>query len=240
MSKKTVLITGCSSGFGKLAANTFQEQGWNVVATMRSPEKETELTDSDVMKVTRLDVSDQASIDAAIALALESFGTIDVLVNNAGFGSNSMFEQTPESSVRAMYDTNVFGLMNVTRSVLPIMREAGSGVIVNVTSMAGLMGLPGNTVYASSKFAVEGLTEGMDLEYRGLGIRVKSVAPGAFLTTAFVDNIESRVGDGDPQLAAHSEALRGAYTRRQTARALRHAYTRRQSARPTTRRRQNL
>ena len=208
MSASTVLITGCSSGFGKLTAKTFQNNGWNVVATMRSPEKETELTDSETLRVTRLDVTDTASVDEAVSQTLDAFGSIDALVNNAGFGSNSMFEQMPDASVRAMYETNVFGVMNTMRAVLPHMRKAGSGRIINVTSAAGLMGLPGNSVYSSSKFAVEGLTEGMDLECRGLGVRVKTVAPGAFSTTAFVDNIESLVGEGDDQLTNHSQKLR--------------------------------
>lgn len=208
MPQLTVLITGCSTGFGKLAAQTFQEKGWNVVATMRTPEKETDLVTSDTMQVTRLDVTDQASIDAAIGLGIDTFGKIDVLVNNAGYGCNSVFEQMPDERVRSMYDTNVFGLMNTSRAILPHMRANGFGRVINVTSMAGLMGLPGNTIYSSTKYAVEGLTEGMDLEYRNLGIRVKSIAPGAFSTTAFMENIESNVSDGDAQITAYSKHLR--------------------------------
>ena len=204
----TVLITGCSTGFGKLAAQTFEAKGWNVIATMRSPNKETELKTSDSMLVTRLDVTDQASIKFAINEGLAAFGSIQVVVNNAGFGSNSMFEQSPDSSIRTMYETNVFGVMNVMREALPHLRAQGSGRVINVTSMGGLIGLPGNGVYASTKFALEGLTESLAMEYRDLGIQFKTVAPGAFATTAFMDNIESRVSDGDDQLRAHSEKLR--------------------------------
>lgn len=205
---QTVLITGCSTGFGKLAAKTFAGEGWNVVATMRSPDKETELKTSDKMLVTRLDVSDQASIKTAIGKGLAKFGGLDVVVNNAGYGSNAMFEQSPDASIRAMYETNVFGVMNVMREALPHLRRQGSGRVINVTSMAGLLGLPGNSVYSSSKYAVEGLTEALAMEYRDLGVLFKTIAPGAFSTTAFMDNIESRVSDGDEQLRAHSEKLR--------------------------------
>ena len=208
MSAQTVLITGCSTGFGKLAAKMFQEKGWNVVATMRSPEKETELKDSDTMRVVRLDVTDPNSVSEAVNLSLNTFGRIDVLVNNAGYGCRALFEQMPEERIRAMYDVNVFGLMNASRAVLPHMRKAGSGRIINITSMAGLIGLPGNAVYSSSKYAVEGLTEGMDLENRELGVRVKTIAPGAFATTAFMDNVEDFINDGDAQLVSHSQKLR--------------------------------
>lgn len=208
MTNPTVLITGCSSGFGKLAAHTFRANGWNVVATMRSPEKETELTGLEGVLVARLDVKDQGSIDAAFEQGTAAFGPIDAVVNNAGYGSNALFEQSPDASVRDIYETNVFGLMNVMRRALPDMRKRGSGCIVNVTSMGGLMGLLGNSVYSSSKFAAEGLTEALALEYKPLGIRVVSVAPGAYLTTAFGSNTDNYVESGDPQLVEHSRKLR--------------------------------
>ncbi|MCE2559822.1 MAG: SDR family oxidoreductase [Acidobacteria bacterium] len=208
MTNRTVLITGCSSGFGKLAVNTFRAGGWNVVATMRSPEKEAELTGLEGVLVTRLDVKDSQSIDAAFEQGAAAFGSIDAVVNNAGYGSNALFEQSPDASVRDIYETNVFGLMNVMRRALPDMRERGSGRIVNVTSMAGLMGLLGNSVYSSSKFAVEGLTEALALEYKPLGVRIVSVAPGAYLTTAFGANTDNYIESGDPQLVEHSQNVR--------------------------------
>ena len=208
MTNRTVLITGCSSGFGKLAVNTFRADGWNVVATMRSPEKEAELTGLEGVLVTRLDVKDSQSIDAAFEQGAAAFGSIDAVVNNAGYGSNALFEQSPDASVRDIYETNVFGLMNVMRRALPDMRERGSGRIVNVTSMAGLMGLLGNSVYSSSKFAVEGLTEALALEYKPLGVRIVSVAPGAYLTTAFGANTDNYIESGDPQLVEHSQNVR--------------------------------
>eukprot|EP00439_Symbiodinium_sp_Y106_P089740 s1_g2276.t1 len=175
---------------------------------MRSPDKGKDLEQLERVIVEPLDVTDVTSVKAAVTQCVDKFGGIDVLVNNAGYGSNALFEQSPDESIRAMYDTNVFGVMNTMKAVLPHMRKQGSGCIINVTSMAGLLGLPGNGVYASSKFAVEGLSESLALEYRPLGIRVMTVAPGAFRTTAFMDNIENHVDDGDAQLKEHSKRLR--------------------------------
>lgn len=205
---KTVLITGCSSGFGKLAAQLFESKGWNVVATMRSPEKEADLVEKDTMLVAKLDVTDPVSIDSAVATAIDRFGAIDALVNNAGFGSNSMFEQSSMDSIRSLYETNVFGLMMVTQATLPHMRKASSGRVINVTSMAGLMGLIGNSAYSSSKYAVEGLTEALAVEYSPLGIGFHTIAPGAYGTTAFNANVDVRIGQGDEQLRTLSEKLR--------------------------------
>jgi NAD(P)-dependent dehydrogenase (short-subunit alcohol dehydrogenase family) len=207
MSRQTVLITGCSSGFGKLAAHTVHERGWNVVATMRSPERETELTELDDVLVLRLDVIDQASIDAALAAAEERFGGIDALVNNAGYGGRGLFEQATAETIEGMYATNVFGLMNVTRAVLPQMRARGEGVVVNVTSVGGFVGVPLNSIYISTKHAVEGLTESMALEYAPLNIRIRSVAPGAY-PTRFGDNVENDLDEGDDELTAHGKRLR--------------------------------
>ena len=209
MTKKTVLITGCSSGFGKLAVKKFLANGWNVVATMRSPEKETELKTADGLYVTRLDVTDKSSIKKAVTDALEKFGTIDVLVNNAGYGGHSLFEQMTDEAIRAMYETNVFGVMNVTREVLPQMRKQGAGAIINVSSMAGMMGAPTISVYASSKFAVQGLTEAMALEYKPLNIAVKAVLPGAYPTTRFNANTDDDLHTGDDELISHAQKLHG-------------------------------
>ncbi len=207
MDKKTALITGCSSGFGKLAARTFHDKGWNVIATMRSPERETELTELDDVLVTRLDVTDTESIDRAVAEGVSRFGRIDVLVNNAGYGGNALFEQMSDEAIRRMYDTNVFGVMNVARAVLPLMRSRGEGRVINVTSMAGVLGFPTASVYASSKHAVEGLTEALALEYQPLNILVRSVMPGAYPTTRFDANVDDELGVGDEQLTAHATAL---------------------------------
>ena len=208
MEKKTALITGCSSGFGKLAAKTFNKNGWNVIATMRSPENETELTELDPVLVTRLDVTDPKSVRQAVEAGLSRFGAIHVLVNNAGFGGHALFEQFPDEVVRAMYDTNVFGLMNVTREVLPLMRRQNGGCIINVTSVAGLVGGPTYSVYASTKFAVEGLTEAIALEYGPLNILAKTVAPGAYETRFSVNASEQHLDQGGEELAAYARRLR--------------------------------
>jgi len=209
MDMKTVLITGCSSGFGKLTAQTFHANGWNVIATMRSPETETELTQLDDVLVTRLDVTEPESARQAVDEGLSRFGAIHVLVNNAGFGGHALFEQFPDETVRAMYDTNVFGLMNVTRAVLPHMRERGEGCVINVTSISGLLGTPTSSIYSSTKFAVEGLTEALALEYGPLNIRFKTVAPGAYPTTRFRENTDSPIDAGGERLSAYAGDLRG-------------------------------
>lgn len=204
---KTVLITGCSTGFGKLTAKTFWDRGWNVVATMRTPEKETELTQLEGLLVTRLDVMDVESIRKAIDASMKHFGSIDVLVNNAGYGGHALFEQMSDDAIRRMYDTNVFGVMNVSRAVLPAMRLQKEGTIINVTSMTGMMGAPTISVYASSKFAVEGLSEAMALEYQPLNISVKTVAPGAYPTTRFNANTDDDLNAGGEELASHAKSL---------------------------------
>ena len=208
---RTVLITGCSSGFGRLTARTFQDTGWNVVATMRAPERVPELANDDRMLVLKLDVTDPASISAAFAAARARFGRIDAVVNNAGYGGDGLFEQASDADIRAMFETNVFGPMNVMREALPEMRAAGNGAIVNVTSMAGHLGLPGHAVYAASKHAMIGLTESMALEYKPLGVRIHSVAPGAYPTTAFGVNTDD-LEVGDAQLIDFSKRLRAQMT----------------------------
>ncbi len=209
MSQKTVLITGCSTGIGKLAAKTFHEKGWNVVATMRTPEKETELTELDGVLVTRLDVTDRESIQRAVDEALGRFGAIHAVVNNAARGGHALLEQSTDEMTRAMYDTNVFGTMNVCRAVLPHMRRQGEGTIINVTSMAGLLGLPLETSYCGTKHAVEGMTEALAYELKPLGLRARTVAPGAYLRTEFTNNADDEdFGAGGEELVAYAKGLR--------------------------------
>lgn len=207
MSKNTVLITGCSSGFGKLAAIKFQQEGWNVVATMRSPGKEQELNRLENVMVTKLDVTDTRSVREAVESAIERFGTIDVLVNNAGYGGHALFEQFSEENIQAMFETNVFGLMRVTREVLPIMRKQKSGTIINITSVVGFVGVPASSIYSSTKFAVEGLSESMALEYKPLNIKVKTIAPGAFGTNFIAACDNEDINRGDEQVKEHIQKL---------------------------------
>ncbi|MCT4639746.1 MAG: SDR family oxidoreductase [Bacteroidales bacterium] len=180
--KKTVLITGASSGFGRLAAVTFQKKGWNVVATMRNPQSEKELTDMPNVLVTTMDVTQRTSVKSAIREAINRFKRIDVLVNNAGYGAVGYLEEASDADISRQMDTNFIGVVYNIQEVLPYMRSQGSGVIINITSMAGTVGLPMHTLYNASKFAVEGLTESLRFELEPFGITAKTIAPGAFKT----------------------------------------------------------
>ena len=180
--KKTLLITGASSGIGKAAARRFQAEGWNVIATMRSPERETELNALDGVLVTRLDVLDVASIGAAVDAGLQRFGRIDALLNNAGYGAYGPLEATPLDKVRRQFDVNVVGVLATTQAVLPHLRRQRSGVIINVSSIGGKITFPLGTLYHGTKFAVEGLSEALHYELLPLGIRVRIVEPGMVKT----------------------------------------------------------
>ena len=180
--KKTVFITGASSGFGRAAVKLFGEKGWNVVATMRSPEKETELSAIGGVLVTKLDVTDKASIGGAVQAGIRQFGRIDVLVNNAGYGTLGALEFASHEVIRQQFDVNVFGLIEVTKAVLPGMRAQGSGIIVNLSSIGGKVTFPFCTLYHATKFAVEGLTESLQYELNPFGIRTKIVEPGGYKT----------------------------------------------------------
>jgi len=183
---QTILITGCSSGFGRATAEHFAKAGWNVVATMRNPDAAGELAGRDNIFVTRLDVQDPASIDAAVAAGIAKFGSIDALVNNAGFGLHGMFEETARDKIMEQFEVNVFGMMDTIRAILPHFRERKAGTIVNISSGAGAFGLPASTLYNSSKFALEGFSESLSYELAPLGITVKIVEPGGVLETGFV------------------------------------------------------
>ena len=180
--KKTVLITGASSGFGKVAAKLFDTNGWNVIATMRSPEKETELSTLSNVFVSKLDVTDKLSIQNTVAAGIEKFGKIDVLVNNAGYGALGALEAATEEQAKQQFDVNFFGLIEVTKAVLPGMRQHKSGVIINVSSVGGRITFPFSSLYHATKFAVEGLTESIQYELNPLGIRLKIVEPGGYKT----------------------------------------------------------
>lgn len=180
--KNTILITGASSGFGKETARLFQRSGWNVVATMRSPEKETELATLPNVMLVRLDVTDHASINDAVSEGTKQFGKIDVLVNNAGYGLIGVFESATSEQIQNQYAVNVFGLMNVTKAVLPIMRKQQHGVIINISSFGGITAGQFSSLYNSSKFAVEGFSEALSHELAPLGILVKIIEPGSVAT----------------------------------------------------------
>lgn len=176
--KKTILITGTSSGFGKLAAQKFAAEGWNVVATMRSPEKETELTQLDNVLVTKLDVQDIDSIQQAIDAGIQRFGKIDTLVNNAGFGLYGIFELATREQIRAQFDVNVFGVLDTIQAILPHFRANNGGTIINISSQGGRITFPAISLYHASKFAIEGFSESVSFELAPLNIIVKLIEPG--------------------------------------------------------------
>ncbi|HXD07052.1 MAG TPA: SDR family oxidoreductase [Burkholderiaceae bacterium] len=185
---KTVLITGCSSGYGLATARHFHSLGWNVIATMRTP-REDALPRSPRMRVLPLDVSDPQSIAAAV----EASGPIDVLVNNAGIGLFGAFEATAMSTVREVFETNTFGVMAMTQAVLPQLRARRAGVVVNVTSSATLAAMPLVAVYTASKTAIEGFSASLAFELESFNVKVKLVEPGYGPTTRFASNGETRM-----------------------------------------------
>jgi NAD(P)-dependent dehydrogenase (short-subunit alcohol dehydrogenase family) len=178
----TVLITGASTGIGKATALYFQQRGWNVIATMRDPSHAKELKALDRVLITALDVTKADSIEAAVKAGIERFGSIDVLVNNAGFGAYGPLEATTMETIRRQFDTNVIGLLETTKAVLPHFRAQHSGVIVNISSIGGKVTFPLGTLYHGTKFAVEGLSESLSYEMRAIGVKVKIVEPGAIKT----------------------------------------------------------
>ena len=190
---QTVLITGTSSGYGKAIAELFLDRGWNVVATMRQPKADIFGSQSGRLKVLALDVTDSGSVSKAIAEAISAFGTIDVLVNNAGIGVVGAFEATPIATVRELFETNTFGVMAMTHAVLPLFRERRGGVLVNVTSSVTLARMPLAAAYTASKAAIEGFTGSLAFEMEWFNVRVKLVEPGYAPSTRFTSNGASRM-----------------------------------------------
>nr|GAT45581.1 3-oxoacyl-(acyl-carrier-protein) reductase [Mycena chlorophos] len=187
MAPSTVFITGSSSGIGLASAKLFHSLGWNVVATMRDPVPTHELfsvVEQQRMLVLRLDVKDLASIEAAANQAVATFGTVDVLVNNAGYGLGGLFEAISREQIQEQFDVNVFGVMDVTRTLLPHLRANPNGaVIINISSGAGFWALPMTSMYNASKFALEGFTEALSYELASQNILVKSVVPHGGVTS---------------------------------------------------------
>ncbi len=179
---KTVFITGTSSGIGKAAAKYFSEQGWNVAATMRTPEKDTDVRTFKNTRVYKLDVTDSASIDTALKAADADFGRIDAVVNNAGYGVDGVFEAMTDDVIERQFDTNVFGLMRVTRSAITYMRQKGGGTIIQVASMGGRLAFPLYSIYHGTKWAVEGFTEALHYEVKPFNIKLRIIEPGAIKT----------------------------------------------------------
>jgi NAD(P)-dependent dehydrogenase (short-subunit alcohol dehydrogenase family) len=195
---KTVLITGTSSGIGKLTAIYFAQQGWNVAATMRNPAKAQGFEGLTNLRVYALDVTNNDSIRSAINCTIQDFGGIDVLVNNAGFGTDGVFEAMSDEVIQEQFNTNVFGLMRTTRAIIPHMRDRGRGTIIQIASMGGRITFPLYSLYHSSKWAVEGFSESLQYELAAFGIRVKIVEPGAIKTEFYTDGRKSIPGEDLP------------------------------------------
>jgi NAD(P)-dependent dehydrogenase (short-subunit alcohol dehydrogenase family) len=177
-------ITGCSTGFGRELAKILLKRGDKVVVTARDPQQIQDLVkghESQALAL-KLDVTNAAEVEQAAKKAEAAFGSIDVLVNNAGYGYLSATEEGEDAEVRAMFEANFFGLAKMTQAVLPVMRKHRRGVIVNVSSIGGFVGFPGVSYYNASKFAVEGLSEALSKEVEPLGIKVIIVEPGPFRT----------------------------------------------------------
>ncbi|HXW91265.1 MAG TPA: oxidoreductase [Terriglobales bacterium] len=184
---KVWFVTGATRGIGSEIAKAALAAGDKVVATGRNPEAVRKaLGTTEYLFVTALDVTNEDQVETAIRTAVERFGGIDVLVNNAGYGQLGVFEESTPQQIRAQYDANVFGLMAVTRAVLPIMRKQRSGRILNISSIAGRRGIFGGSIYNSSKFAVEGFSQCIAQELAPLGIYVTAISPG-FFRTDFLD-----------------------------------------------------
>lgn len=188
---QTVLITGCSSGFGQATAALFLDRGWNVIASMRTPRSDL-FPPSDRLRVDRLDVTDGHSVADAIARGIAHFGRIDAVVNNAGIGMFGAHEAVTDDVIREVFATNTFGVMAVNRAIAPHLRERGSGTIINVTSSVGIAPMPLVAAYTASKYAIEGFSESFAYEMGCFGVRVKVVQPGLAPTTRFATNSGGR------------------------------------------------
>jgi short-subunit dehydrogenase len=196
------LITGCSSGFGRELARQTLERGFRVVLTARDPAILQELSTAhpSTALALALDVTKKPAIERAVRESQRAFGPIDVLVNNAGYGYYAPIEEGDEAAVRTMFETNFFGLVALTRTVLPSMRTRRSGFIVNISSVGGLVAHPGSGYYAATKFAVEAVSEALSKEVAPLGVKVLLVEPGPF-RTRFIDNARGDEGVRNPDYA---------------------------------------
>ena len=215
MSKKQVwFITGCSTGFGRELAKHLLENNYRVVVTARSADKVQDLVEINPANAVsfNLDVTDKAQVQHIVAKAEEHFGKIDVLVNNAGFGYFGAIEESEEQEVRSMFETNFWGLANMTRAVLPKMRAQRSGTIVNISSIGGFVGFPGVGYYNATKFAVNGFSEALQKEVAPLGIKVIVVQPSGFRTDwagRSANDAPHTIADYAETAGANQSAIRG-------------------------------
>lgn len=180
--KKTVFITGTSSGIGKATVHEFAKNGWNVLATQRTPENEIDFKQYPNVQLYTLDVTNLVSIQSALNQAQKEFGKIDLVINNAGYGVDGVFEAMSDDVIEKQFNTNVFGLMRVTREAIKHMRPNGGGMIIQVSSMGGKITFPLYSIYHATKFAVEGFTESLHYELAQFNIKLKLIEPGPIVT----------------------------------------------------------
>lgn len=186
---KVILVTGASSGIGLAVASVLSSKGYRVFGTSRNPQLAHEDRDFEMVQ---MDVTDELSVREALAHVVGKAGRLDVVVNNAGLGLVGPLESTSDAEVREIFETNVFGVLHVCRHTVPILREMGGGYIINITSIAGQMGLPFRGIYSASKFAVEGFTESLSQEVRQFGIKVCMIEPGDFRTNINSNRLVSK------------------------------------------------
>ncbi|REC41878.1 SDR family oxidoreductase [Chryseobacterium pennipullorum] len=197
--QKTIFITGASSGLGKATAKLFQNEGWNVIATMRNPENETELTGLQNVSVLKLDVTSKEELEETIAQILTET-EIHVVVNNAGYGLVGPLEAFSDDQIKKQIETNLMGVIRITKTFTPYFRERKEGVLINITSGFGLVGFPTCSIYSATKFAVDGFSESMGYELAQFGVQVKVVAPGGIQTDFAGRSLEGAQHDAYQQL----------------------------------------
>ncbi len=188
--QKTIFITGASSGLGKASAKLFQNNGWKVIATMRDPGMESELSQLTDITLLPLDVTDLASIENAVSAAL-SLGNIDVVFNNAGYGLMGSLEALTDEQLLKQVNTNLLGIIRVTKAFIPHFREKRQGLFMSTTSMGGLLGFPLHSIYHATKFGVEGWSESMSFELSLHNIGIKTIAPGGIKTDFLGRSLDS-------------------------------------------------
>ncbi len=200
---KVVLVTGASSGIGKAIANFLQSKNYTVFGTSRNPSGR-----DSAFPLVALDVTKPETITAAVAEVIASAGKIDVLINNAGVGITGPIEETPDEEIKKAFDTNYFGPINVIKAVLPQMRKNNTGLIINVTSIAGYMGLPYRGIYSASKGALEITTEAFRMELKDSNIKMTNIAPGDFATNIAAGRYHAPVIAGSPYEKPYGNTLK--------------------------------
>lgn len=188
--QKTIFITGSSSGLGHATAKLFAKKGWKVIATMRAPEKETDLASIPGVKLKALDTTDPAQINRVVKEVIAR-GGLDVVFNNAGYGLSGALEALTDEQIVRVMETNLMGAIRVTRAFVPYFREKRAGLFINTTSIGGLIAVPFNSMYHASKWALEGWSESMSYELGLFGIGMKTVAPGGMKTDFFTRSFDS-------------------------------------------------